>query len=57
MYVQVAVKEVLMSVGVFMNKISAEKKIGVGKVVLRLAIGNDAVFSPHDNNAVGDFLH
>jgi hypothetical protein len=44
-------------VGVFMDKVSPEEEIRIGKELLRLPIGHEAMVGPQDNHPGRQFLH
>ncbi len=55
--VLVAVHKFLVPVGMFMDKVSPEEEIRIGKELLRLPIGHQAMVGPQDNDAGRQFLH
>jgi len=53
----VTVHQLLVPVGVFVDKVSPEKEIRVGKELLRLPVGNEAMVGPQDNHPAGKLLY
>ncbi len=55
--VRVTVHQFLVSVGVFMDKVSPKEKIRVGKEIFGLTIVDDIMFGSHDKYPAGNFLY
>ncbi len=53
----VTVHQLLVSMGMFVDKVSPEKEIRVGKELLRLPVSNKAMVGPQDNHPAGNLLH
>ncbi len=57
MQVRVTVHEFLVPMGVFVDKVSPEKEIRVGKELLRLPVSNKVMVGPQDNYPTGQLIY